>query len=186
MYRYFSSSQQIGQTAFLDACEEEVGLPKGQIGNSEVGHMNIGAGRIVYQARPSKFNSKRQWRCTHLRVDLMYSYGVSIVHIAGYLFDRQNHQRWRDAKPRSIASWCFSWEFFAFTASCCIPATLSTHSRCVIENVPEAYRCVEKIWRHMSYNGVDFRWLVENVQFVRVVSCVQELCECQCGKGRDT
>lgn len=28
---------------------ENVGLPKGQMGNSEVGHMNIGAGRIVYQ-----------------------------------------------------------------------------------------------------------------------------------------
>lgn len=28
---------------------EHVGLPKGQMGNSEVGHMNIGAGRIVYQ-----------------------------------------------------------------------------------------------------------------------------------------
>ena len=26
-----------------------VGLPKGQMGNSEVGHLNIGAGRIVYQ-----------------------------------------------------------------------------------------------------------------------------------------
>ena len=28
---------------------EEVGLPEGQMGNSEVGHMNLGAGRIVYQ-----------------------------------------------------------------------------------------------------------------------------------------
>jgi len=28
---------------------ENVGLPKGQMGNSEVGHMNIGAGRIVFQ-----------------------------------------------------------------------------------------------------------------------------------------
>ena len=27
----------------------DVGLPKGQMGNSEVGHLNIGAGRIVYQ-----------------------------------------------------------------------------------------------------------------------------------------
>ncbi|MBP2228188.1 2,3-bisphosphoglycerate-independent phosphoglycerate mutase [Azospirillum agricola] len=36
-------------TAFLDASEEEVGLPKGQMGNSEVGHMNIGAGRVVMQ-----------------------------------------------------------------------------------------------------------------------------------------
>ena len=28
---------------------EDVGLPEGQMGNSEVGHMNIGAGRVVYQ-----------------------------------------------------------------------------------------------------------------------------------------
>lgn len=33
----------------LDASGEEVGLPAGQIGNSEVGHLNIGAGRVVYQ-----------------------------------------------------------------------------------------------------------------------------------------
>ncbi|MFQ5764067.1 MAG: 2,3-bisphosphoglycerate-independent phosphoglycerate mutase [Rhodospirillales bacterium] len=35
--------------ARLDASAEEVGLPAGQMGNSEVGHMNIGAGRIVLQ-----------------------------------------------------------------------------------------------------------------------------------------
>ncbi|MDU0205151.1 MULTISPECIES: 2,3-bisphosphoglycerate-independent phosphoglycerate mutase [Paenibacillus] len=33
----------------LTACGEAVGLPEGQMGNSEVGHLNIGAGRIVYQ-----------------------------------------------------------------------------------------------------------------------------------------
>ncbi len=33
----------------LTASGEAVGLPEGQMGNSEVGHMNIGAGRIVYQ-----------------------------------------------------------------------------------------------------------------------------------------
>ncbi|WP_188881133.1 2,3-bisphosphoglycerate-independent phosphoglycerate mutase [Alicyclobacillus cellulosilyticus] len=33
----------------LKASEEAVGLPKGQFGNSEVGHSNIGAGRILYQ-----------------------------------------------------------------------------------------------------------------------------------------
>lgn len=33
----------------LEASGEKVGLPQGQMGNSEVGHMNIGAGRIVYQ-----------------------------------------------------------------------------------------------------------------------------------------
>lgn len=34
----------------LKACGEAVGLPEGQMGNSEVGHLNIGAGRIVYQS----------------------------------------------------------------------------------------------------------------------------------------
>jgi len=33
----------------LVTCGEAVGLPDGQMGNSEVGHLNIGAGRIVYQ-----------------------------------------------------------------------------------------------------------------------------------------
>lgn len=36
----------------LDASEKSVGLPQGQMGNSEVGHMNIGAGRIVMQDLP--------------------------------------------------------------------------------------------------------------------------------------
>src|SRR5580693_5091988 len=38
--------------ALLDASETFVGLPKGQIGNSEVGHMNLGAGRVVFQDLP--------------------------------------------------------------------------------------------------------------------------------------
>jgi len=36
-------------TSFLSASGEDVGLPEGQMGNSEVGHLNIGAGRVVYQ-----------------------------------------------------------------------------------------------------------------------------------------
>ena len=48
-------------TPFIDSCYEkyphatlityglDVGLPEGQMGNSEVGHMNLGAGRVVYQ-----------------------------------------------------------------------------------------------------------------------------------------
>ena len=36
-------------TSQLMACGEDVGLPEGQMGNSEVGHLNIGAGRVVYQ-----------------------------------------------------------------------------------------------------------------------------------------
>ena len=34
---------------FIEASGRAVGLPKGQMGNSEVGHLNLGAGRVVYQ-----------------------------------------------------------------------------------------------------------------------------------------
>ena len=33
----------------IGASGNDVGLPEGQMGNSEVGHLNLGAGRIVYQ-----------------------------------------------------------------------------------------------------------------------------------------
>ena len=46
--KYWQSSPH----ALLEASEEHVGLPKGQIGNSEVGHMNLGAGRVVRQDLP--------------------------------------------------------------------------------------------------------------------------------------
>lgn len=36
-------------SSHLQACGEYVGLPDGQMGNSEVGHMNLGAGRVIYQ-----------------------------------------------------------------------------------------------------------------------------------------
>src|SRR5262249_2225473 len=42
MYRGYPGST-------LSASGSDVGLPEGQMGNSEVGHLNLGAGRIVYQ-----------------------------------------------------------------------------------------------------------------------------------------
>jgi 2,3-bisphosphoglycerate-independent phosphoglycerate mutase len=46
---YMDSLMQKYPSAQLLTCGEHVGLPEGQMGNSEVGHLNIGAGRIVYQ-----------------------------------------------------------------------------------------------------------------------------------------
>src|SRR5437879_1797135 len=42
LYRRYPGSK-------LSASGPDVGLPEGQMGNSEVGHLNLGAGRIVYQ-----------------------------------------------------------------------------------------------------------------------------------------
>ncbi len=46
---YIESLKKIYPNSQLLTSGEDVGLPEGQMGNSEVGHMNIGAGRIVYQ-----------------------------------------------------------------------------------------------------------------------------------------
>jgi 2,3-bisphosphoglycerate-independent phosphoglycerate mutase len=46
---YIDSLYNIYPNASLRTDGEHVGLPEGQMGNSEVGHMNLGAGRIVYQ-----------------------------------------------------------------------------------------------------------------------------------------
>ncbi len=46
---YWDSLVSTYKNTKLEASGENVGLPDGQMGNSEVGHLNIGAGRIVYQ-----------------------------------------------------------------------------------------------------------------------------------------
>jgi 2,3-bisphosphoglycerate-independent phosphoglycerate mutase len=46
---WFERARQIYPTARIETSGESVGLPPGQMGNSEVGHMTMGAGRIMYQ-----------------------------------------------------------------------------------------------------------------------------------------
>ena len=47
--KYVNEMMKTYPSATLGASGMSVGLPDGQMGNSEVGHLNIGAGRIVYQ-----------------------------------------------------------------------------------------------------------------------------------------
>jgi len=48
----FDRLWEAGPRALLRTCGRDVGLPDGQMGNSEVGHLNIGAGRVVMQDLP--------------------------------------------------------------------------------------------------------------------------------------
>src|SRR5580693_2829825 len=48
----FDRLWQTGPHGFLHTSGKDVGLPDGQMGNSEVGHLNIGAGRVVMQELP--------------------------------------------------------------------------------------------------------------------------------------
>ena len=47
--KYINALTEAYPHAELRTDGENVGLPEGQMGNSEVGHLNIGAGRVVYQ-----------------------------------------------------------------------------------------------------------------------------------------
>ena len=48
----FTKLWEAGPRSFLRTSGKDVGLPDGQMGNSEVGHLNIGAGRVVMQDLP--------------------------------------------------------------------------------------------------------------------------------------
>ncbi|MGI6177140.1 MAG: 2,3-bisphosphoglycerate-independent phosphoglycerate mutase [Eubacterium sp.] len=79
----------------LLACGPAVGLPEGQMGNSEVGHLNIGAGRIVYQhllkitnaVRDGSFYENKAINATE---DHVLKNGSSL-HIIGLLSDGGVH-----------------------------------------------------------------------------------------------
>jgi bisphosphoglycerate-independent phosphoglycerate mutase (AlkP superfamily) len=46
--------------ALISASGEDVGLPSGQMGNSEVGHMSLGSGRVIYQ-NISRIDEVEEW-----------------------------------------------------------------------------------------------------------------------------
>jgi 2,3-bisphosphoglycerate-independent phosphoglycerate mutase len=71
---------------------EDVGLPDGQMGNSEVGHLNIGAGRVIYQelARINKAIRERELEKNEiLKKTLSASTGT--IHLIGLLSDGGVH-----------------------------------------------------------------------------------------------
>lgn len=81
--------------SLLDASGESVGLPKGQMGNSEVGHTNIGAGRLVYQPMQLITKSIENGEILHnkniLEVINHTKLNNSKLHIMGLLSDGGIH-----------------------------------------------------------------------------------------------
>lgn len=79
----------------LNASGEAVGLPKGQMGNSEVGHMNIGAGRIVYQelSKITKATEDGSFFANQVIIDLMDKIKAknSKLHLLGLVSDGGVH-----------------------------------------------------------------------------------------------
>lgn len=80
---------------FLSASGQDVGLPEGQMGNSEVGHTNIGAGRIIYQelTRISRCIKDESFFKNPEIIDIMEQTKLSNgrLHIGGLLSDGGVH-----------------------------------------------------------------------------------------------
>lgn len=74
---------------------EKVGLPDGQMGNSEVGHLNLGAGRVVYQelARINKAMREREMDSNPVLMDLLdrVKTNGNTLHLIGLVSDGGVH-----------------------------------------------------------------------------------------------
>jgi 2,3-bisphosphoglycerate-independent phosphoglycerate mutase len=74
---------------------EDVGLPEGQMGNSEVGHINIGAGRVVYQelARINKAIREKELLSNQVFIDAIQfaSNNTKRIHLLGLVSDGGVH-----------------------------------------------------------------------------------------------
>src|SRR6185369_10369675 len=92
--------------AFLRTSGRDVGLPDGQMGNSEVGHLNIGAGRVVMQDLPRIDDAVRDGSMAaapalkRLIEALKRTGGVCHLlvsyHPGAFMRIRITQQRWRD------------------------------------------------------------------------------------------
>ena len=71
----------------LETSGEAVGLPAGQMGNSEVGHMNIGAGRVVYQelTRIDRAITNGEFARNPALLETIDAAGAGTVHVMGLL-----------------------------------------------------------------------------------------------------
>jgi len=79
----------------LDASGEAVGLPDGQMGNSEVGHTNLGAGRVVYQSSTliSKQIREGEFFENEVLLDAMKKAKGKRLHLMGLVSDGGVHSQ---------------------------------------------------------------------------------------------
>lgn len=83
--------------AKLSASGEDVGLPQGQMGNSEVGHLNLGAGRIVYQdlTRINKALAAGELAQNTIAQDAFAQARSHRLHLLGLVSDGGVHSHYR-------------------------------------------------------------------------------------------
>ncbi len=99
-----------GPRCYLKTCGPDVGLPVGQMGNSEVGHLNLGAGRVVMQDLPRIDTAIDDGSLAHLPALVALIAATKArggtVHLLGLLSEGgvHSHQRHAIALARAITA----------------------------------------------------------------------------------
>ena len=132
--------------SLLDASGTAVGLPEGQIGNSEVGHLNIGAGRVVMQTLPridqaltrGEVPQTKAFRATIAKAKA----GTGRIHLLGLLSPGgvHSHQRHMAALARAF-----------YTAGLEVVLHLITDGRDTAPAI--AAQCFEAFWADLQVDG---------------------------------
>ena len=75
---YYDMLRNTYPNATLQTFGKKVGLPEGQMGNSEVGHLNIGGGRIVYQEL-SRINNAIQNKDFEKNLNMIIPIAIKLI-----------------------------------------------------------------------------------------------------------
>ena len=108
-----------GPHAFLHTSGLDVGLPGGQMGNSEVGHFNIGAGRVVMQDLPriNEAIASGSIKSAEAFRSLIQALKAERRHLpsdrpgfarAGCIRIRTRRRRWPSFSPRAACPWWYT------------------------------------------------------------------------------
>ncbi len=150
--------------AFLHTSGNDVGLPEGQMGNSEVGHLNIGAGRVVEQELVRIGNAVRDGRLAEapaLRslIEATRKRG-GVCHLCGLVSDGgvHSHQDHAVALARILTDAGLAVAVHAFTDGRDTgPQTAAGFLRELTEALPENARIVTVSGRYYAMDR-DKRW----------------------------
>ena len=170
--------------ATLSASGEDVGLPAGQMGNSEVGHLNLGAGRIVYQdlTRINKAIADGELERNEVLQEAFAKARNGRLHFIGLVSDGGVHSHYEhlvalaERRQRKRA-----WSKFSFTRSLtgAIPRRLAepiTWQTCAAGLAKSGARIITVVGRYFAMDR-DRRWDRTKLAWDAIVLGRGEVCQ---------
>ena len=147
----------------LDASGEDVGLPIGQVGNSEVGHMNLGSGRVVLQTLPkinNAFDNNEIEKNNNFQNFLSNHNKNKTVHLLGLCSEGGVHSHSSHMIEMSKLlekNNCKTWIHIFSDGRDCSPKQLGQHIKKFEMNLPKNVKIASLVGRYYSMDR-DNRW----------------------------